>query len=264
VYVTDAVDENAQNMTRSEYMVKLREYFNNHRDLIQPLLDKMSADDRFLDIDVVRMTLVRFFMDYGFTTPSERFRALFEVANESNYIRGSMSQEQYQTFLTFGQSIQCEEMKAIFMNRLERNSKFAVGNPAIDIAVIDLDEVGKHLSDYKGKVMYVDVWATWCAPCRKETPVFKTLSKKYTNISFIAISVDEKKATWESFLRCRDHYNVIALWSSEPGMQRNWAITGIPRFILIDEGFNIISANAPRPSETDKIIPLLEKLNKTL
>lgn len=53
---------------------------------------------------------------------------------------------------------------------------------------------------------------------------------------------------WSCFLPIR--------WSD------GWDITGIPRFLLIDKDFKIISASAPRPSEKDVIIPLLEKYNK--
>jgi thiol-disulfide isomerase/thioredoxin len=173
-----------------------------------------------------------------------------------------MPQAEYQAYLAFGKTIECEELRTIFMNRLERNSRFAVGNPATDIAVIDLQGLEKQLSDFKGNVLYVDIWATWCAPCRRESPFFKAHSERFENIKFIAISVDDKKETVENYAKNRELGNVIHLWSSDPGMRRNWDISGIPRFLLIDENFRIISANAPRPSDVDTIIPLLEKYNR--
>ena len=59
-----------------------------------------------------------------------------------------------------------------------------------------------------------------------------------------------------------EHGYVLELFATDPFVRMKWDITGIPRFLLIDENFKIISASAPRPSQKDVIIPLLEKYSK--
>lgn len=59
------------------------------------------------------------------------------------------------------------------------------------------------LSDFRGKMVYIDVWATWCAPCKAEIPHVATLHKQFMNddrIEFISISVDTKAKGWEKMV----------------------------------------------------------------
>ncbi len=255
----------ATEVPKDEYYARVDQYFHEDiKAIVQPVLDEISKEDRFLDLDVVRLTLIFYstMKNSPYEVKSERFNELFAVANESNYIRGSINKEEYQKFVAFGETIKSQELKDIYEDRLKRNTKFVEGAPAIDGAVNDLKGEKKQLSDYKGSVMYVDVWATWCGPCRKESPIFKTLSGKYENIRFVAVSVDEKKATWDKFVKDKDHGQVTELWSDDPAFQKKWEISGIPRFLLIDKDFTIISADAPRPSETEKIEAILNKYNQ--
>ena len=111
--------------------------------------------------------------------------------------------------------------------------------------------------------MFVDFWATWCGPCWGEMPHFIELSKKYPNIQFVGVAVDDTMKSWlKSMKKDTEHGNVLELFATDPFVRMKWDITGIPRFLLIDENFKIISASAPRPSQKDVIIPLLEKYSK--
>jgi len=220
----------------------------------------MSTDPRFLDIDVVRTVMFHFLFE-GYSIASERFHELFAVADRSNRMRGTIPQQQFNEHLAFGETIQCEELREVFLNRLQRHSRFASGAPAIDVNVINLDGLEKLLSDYKGRVMYVDIWATWCGPCRREKPFFRALSKEYENIHFIAISVDDNTRIWNNFMNTQtDHARITNLWARST-LRQDWDIVTIPRFLLIDENFRIISADAPRPSDTERIRALLEYHN---
>ncbi len=119
----------------------------------------------------------------------------------------------------------------------------------------------KSLDSFKGKFVYIDVWATWCAPCIQQIPFLKTLEKEYhgKNIAFISISTDEARRSggsweaaekkWRDFVKAKQ-LTGIQLWAAEDiSFQQDYQISGIPRFILIDPKGNIVNANAPRPSE---------------
>lgn len=128
------------------------------------------------------------------------------------------------------------------------------------------------LSDFKGKYVYIDVWATWCAPCKAEIPFLKKLEAQYhnRNIEFISISVDDAK-TGGSMENARDIWKKMVTDKNLTGVQlftgngfeadfiKSYIITGIPRFILIDPNGQIVNADAPRPS-SQLIVELFEEL----
>ena len=108
------------------------------------------------------------------------------------------------------------------------------------------------LEDFKGRYVYIDVWATWCGPCKKEIPYLNAIEEKLhdRNIEFVSISVDEKSLTG---------IQLISDNGWETDFIKSYKISGIPRFILIDPKGNIIDPDAPRPSSSE-LTKLLEEL----
>ena len=76
------------------------------------------------------------------------------------------------------------------------------GEPAFEITGKDMQGNPVKLSDFKGKLVYVDVWATWCGPCKYEIPYLDTLETDYhgKDIVFISYSIDEDKDAWLKFV----------------------------------------------------------------
>jgi thiol-disulfide isomerase/thioredoxin len=122
------------------------------------------------------------------------------------------------------------------------------------------------LDDFKGKYVYIDVWATWCGPCKAEIPFLKAVEKKYhdKNIVFVSISADKTKAhdTWKKMIQEKNLSGIQLISDADfnSGFMKDYKINAIPRFILIDPNGNIVSPNAPRPS-TDELINLFDQLN---
>ncbi|AUC81588.1 TlpA disulfide reductase family protein [Lacinutrix sp. Bg11-31] len=122
------------------------------------------------------------------------------------------------------------------------------------------------LSDLKGKYVYVDVWATWCGPCKAEIPSLQKVEKQYhgKNIAFVSTSVDTANAydKWKAMVKDKELGGIQLLadkaWESK--FVQDYGINGIPRFILIDPAGNIVSADAPRPS-SPKLIELFDSLS---
>jgi thiol-disulfide isomerase/thioredoxin len=110
------------------------------------------------------------------------------------------------------------------------------------------------LEDFRGKYVYIDVWATWCAPCRAEIPFLKKLEEKYhqKNIVFVSLSIDQVKdiEKWKTLIKDKELGGVQVLadndWNSQ--FVKDYYISGIPRFILVDPNGKILKADAPRPS----------------
>ena len=128
----------------------------------------------------------------------------------------------------------------------ERSPRFSYKNIAGETIKLD---------DFRGKYVYIDVWATWCGPCREEIPHLEKLMEKYKdkNIAFISISIEKRKdyIKWERMV-IKENMKGIQLiadndWKS--GFIVDYAIHGIPRFILIDPKGIIIDASAEKPSD---------------
>lgn len=128
------------------------------------------------------------------------------------------------------------------------------GIPAPDITLTDRDDKQIQLSSLKGKFTYIDVWATWCGPCKKEIPFMEKMVEHFKGndkVQFISISVDENVKAWKDMIN-KDNpqwaqYNVNKETAKQ--FMGDWGISGIPRFIMIDKNGNIFSADASRPSE---------------
>lgn len=111
------------------------------------------------------------------------------------------------------------------------------------------------LESMKGKYVYIDVWATWCGPCRAEIPSLKAIEEKFhgKNIAFVSISVDENKdhEKWLSFVKDKQLGGIQLFADNNWGSDfiKAFSINSIPRFILIDPTGKVIDSNAARPSD---------------
>ena len=118
------------------------------------------------------------------------------------------------------------------------------------------DSSGKNISleSLKGKLVYVDVWATWCGPCKAQIPFLKQLEEKYReeDIAFVSLSIDQLKniSQWKDMIvdKKLEGIQIIAdkAWRSK--FVTDYVIEGIPRFILIDKDGNLMDPMAPRPA----------------
>ena len=132
------------------------------------------------------------------------------------------------------------------------------------------------LSDLKGKYVYIDVWATWCGPCKREIPSLKKIEEKYhgKNIEFVSISTDNgrgykertfeaSKLGWKKMITEKEMGGIQLfageVWSKSE-FRNFYKIKGIPRFILIDPAGKVVNADAPRPS-SPALIELFNSLN---
>ena len=118
------------------------------------------------------------------------------------------------------------------------------------------DSSGKNISleSLKGKLVYVDVWATWCGPCKAQIPFLKQLEEKYReeDIAFVSLSIDQLKniSKWKDMIVDKELEGIQIIadkaWRSK--FVTDYVIEGIPRFILIDKDGNLMDPMAPRPA----------------
>lgn len=109
------------------------------------------------------------------------------------------------------------------------------------------------LDDFKGKFVYIDLWATWCGPCKNEIPFLKVLEKEYhdQNISFVSISVDRVKDhdKWKKMAGDLQLTGTQLFANGDSSFEKAFEVISIPRFILLDPQGNIVDPNAPKASD---------------
>ena len=219
-------------------------------------LYKTLTDTLFLNVAVVRDVLSYFGEDQygwfeGIELP-ERTKELYEAADRVETLRQAITATTVNDAKAFIAKAKYQDVATEVRHKADQAGKLVEGQPAIDIMMTDVDGNTKHLSDFRGKVIYMDLWATWCGPCIQESPFFEALSKKYEgkDIVFLPVSTDSRATTWKSYLKAH-HKNLPQYISQDQALKDGWCVMYIPRFILIDRDFKIVNAYAPRPSEEE-------------
>ncbi len=119
------------------------------------------------------------------------------------------------------------------------------------------------LAQYKGKVIYVDFWASWCPPCRGEMPNSQKLHTQFEgkDVVFLYVSFDRAAAAWKNGIEKMDIKGVHYFPASEANraVSSKYGISGIPRYMLVDKTGKVINENAPRPSSGQVIAGLINQ-----
>lgn len=148
-----------------------------------------------------------------------------------------------------------ENIEKVLAERAQRinDRDLLPGNPIL----IARDGSRTTLADViRGKVAYIDFWATWCAPCCHEIPYFEKVWEQYKeneHIVFVSISQDDDRKAWEKKID-KDQPawpNYIFDKNSGSKFLEDMSINSIPRFVIVGADGRILSANAARPSDKD-------------
>lgn len=129
----------------------------------------------------------------------------------------------------------------------------------------DADALWKELiSPYKGKIIYVDFWGTWCGPCKMQMEYVADIKKQFVgkDVIFMYFANNSPEESWKNVIRdySLSGENVVQyrLPDEQQGMlERRFGVNGFPTYLTIDRDGNVVDTNPPRPSQQESTVDYL-------
>lgn len=177
---------------------------------------------------------------------------LFDKLKETlSNTRDSVTRTNY--LLTYATAISKPALTTKLFVQNELLKSLQRGKPAPDFMAVSLKKDTFNLSAFKNRYVVIDVWATWCGPCKQESPNFERIAEKYSSdkIAFVALSIDESKQRWEFEAHEKSRKVLQLLSVDKKALGEAYGFESIPRFLFIGPDGKIINIQMPRPSTAE-------------
>ena len=265
----------------SEYLLNHRKYTEEEAPAIKELQDLCTAVDldnatdfndypeyQTLVQNIFKWRIYSHKVQYEFDDPWGKILADFKALKSENIkqalapliIEGvsptSATATNEEIIALVKQLVKDNDLLNTLSKHIDLVNKLKAGQPFPALpALTDLNdkEVKYEQLPLKGKLLFIDIWATYCPDCRKELPALEALQEDYKTepITFVSISVDRDKEAWKAMVKEKKLRGIHLYASPEIKelFKELYDLRSIPRYMLIDEKGNIINANLPMPSD---------------
>jgi thiol-disulfide isomerase/thioredoxin len=236
--------------------------FNKFTDQGQSLEAKYKAARDFFETKSFTYFLGKFLLENCSKIPQPSLKRFYNVlaTEDKNGFYSSLVNERCGEFINA--EVKKEEKKSATVIAGQKPAPAGFTAKTLQGKTVSLD-------DFKGKVIYIDFWASWCGPCRQQFPFAKQLQAKFTakekkKIEFLYISIDENEESWRSAIEKLEIHGFHTIspgnWNSEAC--KFFKISSIPRYMLIDKTGNIADENAKRPGDENIYYDIIELLKQ--
>jgi len=233
------------------------------------LKDKKFNDDKVLEMGD-GMEYLRMYFLYDMMSketrpkPAEFNQVAAKIFGDERVIGdyiadGLSSHKTYEAFVEAVTPVKQYLVTDYQMNKYKEAEKalrsFEKGKPGLNFSYENVEGKKVAFSDFKGKVVVIDVWATWCGPCKQQIPYLKKLEEEMhgKDVEFVSVSVDveKDKQKWIDFVKKEQLGGVQLFAGGWNDITKYYDIKGIPRFLVFDKKGNVVTIDAPRPSTPD-------------
>jgi len=243
-------------------------YINEFNTLAKPVKDSLLTnfyDPSFLQLEVYRDIIYSLTPDANANPKTIQAFKDYQKAHLLGYVKIKPLNDKTKLapYKASVDSIQTLKYRNALNLLIKDKMKFGNGDPAVDFTVRNTDGTTTTLSSLKGKLIYIDIWATWCGPCMAELPNLEKLKEKYKDhpgIAIVSLSVDDNDPIWLKNLNSREAKGIQ--WRIDRAKLRAYELLSIPRYILIDQTFKVVDIVAGMPSD-EALQKKLEELLKS-
>ena len=239
--------------------------------------DRLFQDVKLLEVPFAGEMLDAYVWYLHKNTPlkegeSYDYKCLKEQVLQQEYLLNAVKRFKFHDeYQVLADELRTQKLTPEFEQRLKNAEKALLWSaPGVEAPAFEgrgVDSSLVKLSDFKGKLLVVDVWATWCSPCRMMMPYFMELERELADrdVAFLSvcIGVSIERDLWLELIR-KDgligHHCFIASWTGD--FATRYKITGVPRYMLIDREGKIITLNAPKPNKPELKEMILKALEE--
>lgn len=236
-----------------EYRDYLSSYYSVKVSAAAAVSGKTNTDD---DAQASKLDLANRNMPRG----SKEFVFADNIKSKIKYQSIAKTEGQYAKFSSqFGKNNYSKTLEGA----IAKKKRLSTGATAVDFIAVDANGKDVKLSDLKGKVVYLDFWASWCGPCKAEFPHTKKIKEHFAgkDVAFVYVSIDEDAASWEKAMK---KYELSGLHTRVDGwkgkLAQEYDINSVPSYFLIGKDGKFASDSTPRPSSGEELIKAIEAL----
>lgn len=237
------------------YFNSQEQKFVKYSDQVKAITDKSNFAQKYLKGQVLDYTLTKLIYDNCGRIS----------ASSAKFWISQIESDKYRNLLLEHCKETLNKKEEVAKKKDDSKDKLPLGKGDYPI-LIGLDGKQFNFSKYKGKVVYVDFWASWCGPCRGEFPFSKKMHDGFTekqkkNVVFLYVSIDEDENSWKNAvekLNLNNGDHGISNGGFGSGVSQKYQINSIPRYMIIDKNGTIVRPDAPRPSNPETLGLLLK------
>jgi thiol-disulfide isomerase/thioredoxin len=165
----------------------------------------------------------------------------------------------------FARSNPYKEFDQLVVDAFQSANRLAAGSNAPDFNLTDINGKMISLKDFKGKVVYIDFWATWCRPCISKMQQMKSFeeefAKKNKDVVFVHVSLDGEADKWMSHVNQNNYpgMHLISAGGTNGGIALSYEVKAVPKFYIIDKNGKF--ATQPKTTELEVLKEALVNLS---
>jgi thiol-disulfide isomerase/thioredoxin len=175
------------------------------------------------------------------------------------YVTAFFNMEQSNSLDTFYETYNTWAINTKLKQKIKKKyfklKQYDIGSKASNFTFKNENNEVISLSDFKGKTVFLDIWATWCNPCIKEIEYSNNLQEKLKaeNITFVSVCIQSDPQKWKQIIKKNEFKGVHLFCPDEQisEFEKKYLIGSLPRYVIIDKYGEIVDFNAKKPSNIE-------------